>query len=122
LVKRLVYNGVLMQLTAGSFLGRFGRRPRYWAERMLDEGLCHVLATDAHNIDQRAPQLAETRELIARRIDAAEADKLVLTRPRAIIEDVSAAELPSLPQPAPQAAAPSSWRRIFRRGRAGGAT
>ena len=122
LVKRLVYNGVLMQLTAGSFLGRFGRRPRYWAERMLDEGLCHVLATDAHNIDQRAPRLAETRELIARRIDATEADNLVLTRPRAIIENVSAAELPSLPQPAPQAAAPSSWRRIFGRGRAGGAT
>ena len=64
---------------------------------MLDEGLCHVLATDAHNIDQRAPRLAETRELIARRIDATEADNLVLTRPRAIIENVSAAELPSLP-------------------------
>jgi protein-tyrosine phosphatase len=53
LIKRLVYNGVLMQLTAGSLIGRFGHRPRYWAERMLEDGLCHLIASDAHNIEQR---------------------------------------------------------------------
>src|SRR5262245_31049566 len=38
LIWRFVNNSVLMQITAGSLLGLFGRRPRYWAERMLDEG------------------------------------------------------------------------------------
>jgi protein-tyrosine phosphatase len=47
LIRRMVNAGLWIQLTAGSLTGRFGRRPRYWAERMLDQGLCHVIATDA---------------------------------------------------------------------------
>ena len=70
LAKRLVYSGVLMQITAGSLTGRFGRRARYWAERMLDEGFCHLLATDAHDPVQRAPLLAEARDHAARRVGA----------------------------------------------------
>ena len=57
-----------MQVTAGSLTGQFGRRPRYWAERMLDEGCCHILATDAHGTDRRVPRLSEARDLAARRL------------------------------------------------------
>ncbi len=95
LIKRLVDNSVLMQLTAGSLMGRFGRRPRYWAERMLDDGLCHVLATDAHNTEQRAPRMAEARELVAQRLGEDEATNLVLTRPLGILNNVSPSELPA---------------------------
>jgi protein-tyrosine phosphatase len=94
LVKRLVYSGVLMQLTAGSLLGRFGRRPRYWAERMLEEGLCHLLASDAHDTEQRPPRLAEARDLVAQRVGDEEATHLVLTRPQGILNDVRPADLP----------------------------
>jgi protein-tyrosine phosphatase len=38
LMERFACNSVLMQITAGSLMGQFGRRPRYWAERMLDDG------------------------------------------------------------------------------------
>lgn len=113
LIKRLVYNGILMQLTAGSFMGRFGRRPRYWAERMLDEGLCHVLATDGHNTEQRPPRLSDAREAIARRVGEQEATNLVLTRPQGILNDVAPSQL--APLPAVQAEAPSSWSKFFRR-------
>ena len=44
-----------MQVTAGSVTGRFGRRPRYWAERLLDEGWVHILATDAHGVASGRP-------------------------------------------------------------------
>ncbi len=37
-----------MQITAGALTGRFGKRPRYWGERMLDEGIAHLLVTDSH--------------------------------------------------------------------------
>ena len=120
LVKRLVYSGVLMQLTAGSLLGRFGRRPRYWAERMLDDGLCHLLATDAHNTEQRAPRMAEARALVAQRVGEEEATHLVLTRPQGIVNDVSPAELPPPPQAGPaqagrRAEVASGWTSILRR-------
>src|SRR5262245_1951010 len=73
LIRRMVQNGLWMQLTAGSLTGQFGRRPRYWAERMLDEGLCHVVATDAHNTSSRPPSLARARVLVEQRVGEAEA-------------------------------------------------
>lgn len=113
LMRRLVYGGNLMQLTAGSLLGRFGRRPRYWAERMLDDGLCHVLATDAHNTAQRVPVLSEARELVARRLGAEEATNMVITRPMAILNNADPSQLPA-PVPA-RAPAPSTWTSVFKR-------
>jgi protein-tyrosine phosphatase len=97
LIKRFVNNSVLMQITAGSLLGQFGRRPRYWAERMLDDGLCHLLATDAHDTERRAPRMAEARELAAQRLGRDEATNLVLRRPQGILNNLSPAELPALP-------------------------
>jgi len=98
LIRRLVSSSVLMQITAGSVMGRFGRRPRYWAERMLDEGRCHLLATDAHNTEQRAPRMAEARDVVAQWLGDDEAINLVLRRPQGILDNLSPAELPPLPQ------------------------
>jgi protein-tyrosine phosphatase len=119
LMQRLVHNGVWMQLTAGSLMGRFGRRPRYWAERMLDEGLCHLLATDAHNTTSRPPYLAEAREAAAKRLGEPEATHLVMTRPQGVLNNVSPATLPA-PVARPQEDSPSGWRRIFGRMAKGG--
>ncbi|MGB5084697.1 MAG: CpsB/CapC family capsule biosynthesis tyrosine phosphatase [Methylocystis silviterrae] len=49
-MKRLVQAGVWLQIKAGSLTGAFGRTAQYWGERLLDEGLVHILATDAHNM------------------------------------------------------------------------
>ncbi len=57
----LVDQGAWLQVTAGSLTGRFGSRPRYWGERLLDEGRVHVLATDSHGVTRRPPLLAEGR-------------------------------------------------------------
>jgi protein-tyrosine phosphatase len=89
--------GVWMQITAGSLLGRFGRRPRYWAERMLGEGLVHILATDAHNMTGRPPDLLEGRAAAERIAGGTEAQHLVVTRPEAAILNKSAKEIPAPP-------------------------
>ena len=120
LIERLVYNSTLMQVTAGSLMGQFGRRPCYWAERMLDDGLCHLLATDAHNTEQRAPRMAQARELVAQWLGEDEATNLVLKRPQGILNDLSPAELPPLPQARAArtrsgAEAPSAWGNIVKR-------
>lgn len=119
LIQRLVRSGVWMQLTAGSVMGRFGRRPRYWAERMLDEGLCHLLATDAHNTTSRPPFLAEAREVAAKRLGEQEATRLVIIRPQGVLNDESPAGL-TPPTQRPRATSPSRWRRIFSRVAQGG--
>jgi protein-tyrosine phosphatase len=96
-MKRLVRRGVWMQVTSGSLAGRFGKRPRYWGERMLSEGLVHLLATDSHGIRKRPPHLAEGRDLAARRIGETQATMLVIGRPRAILMNLSPSEVP-MPQ------------------------
>jgi len=86
-IKRLVHSGVWMQLTAGSLTGMFGRDALYWAHRMLDEGLVHLIATDAHDAERRRPDLARGRDLAAKRVGAEEAQRLVVTRPLAALKD-----------------------------------
>lgn len=96
---RMVASGAWIQLTAGSVTGRFGPRPKYWAERILDEGLCHILATDSHHITRRPPLLAEARDAAAKRLGLQEAMHLVVTRPQGIIDNRLPSELPPLPSP-----------------------
>jgi protein-tyrosine phosphatase len=110
----LVNRGAWMQLTAGSLTGRFGKRPRYWAERMLDEGLVHIVATDSHHIDKRPPLLAEGRDAAARRVGDAEAIHLVLTRPQGVLDDLAPGQLPPPPPSTlPERGKPGLWQRLF---------
>ena len=109
---RLVRAGAWMQVTSGSLTGRFGRRPKYWAERMLDEGLVHILATDAHHIDRRPPLLAEGRDAAASRVGEIEAWHLVRTRTRGILDNIAPDHLPQLPE-RPADPKPPLWRRLL---------
>ena len=44
----LVASGALVQVTAASLDGRLGRTPRAAARRLIDAGLAHLVASDAH--------------------------------------------------------------------------
>jgi protein-tyrosine phosphatase len=93
LIKSLAKSGVWMQLTAGAITGRFGSRAMYWSERMLDEGLVQIVATDAHDPVHRRPAWAETVEALRSRVGAEETERLVNGRPAAILDDVSPGEI-----------------------------
>lgn len=93
-IKRLVRSGVWMQITAASFTGAFGRNALYWAERLLDDGCVHLLASDAHDVERRPPDLAAGRECVTRRVGAEEAQRLVLTRPMGILKDQPPSSMP----------------------------
>jgi protein-tyrosine phosphatase len=93
IIERLVRAGVWMQLTASSLAGGFGRGALYCAERMLEDGYVHLIASDAHDVERRPPDLAAGRDLAARRVGADEAERLVLTRPMGILKDQSPSSL-----------------------------
>ena len=92
LVAELVAGGALMQVTASSLLGRFGRQARRVASRLVDAGLVHVVASDAHGLEWRPPDLAEARREIASRWGEEAAWRLCVGHPRAIIQDRPLAE------------------------------
>ena len=103
-MQRLVHGGVWMQITAGSLTGAFGKNAQYWGERMLCEGMVHILATDAHDTIRRPPILGQGRECAAKLVGEEEAENLVVTRPRGILENELPSNLP-IPQPADAAIA-----------------
>lgn len=95
LIRKLAHGGVWMQITGGSLTGAFGKDARYWAERMLEEGLVHILATDAHDVRRRPPELSKARDAAAKLVGDAEAEHLVVTRPRGIVADAEPGHLPA---------------------------
>jgi len=82
---RLVDLGCMLQLTSGSLSGRFGMPPQQAARYMLEQGWVSVLATDAHNMRSRPPELSDG--LAAARALAGEvvAKKLVESAPWSIV-------------------------------------
>ena len=51
--------GCMVQITAGSVTGRFGTKVKSAADEMLRRGWVNILATDAHNLKGRPPELRE---------------------------------------------------------------
>jgi protein-tyrosine phosphatase len=55
LLASLVRGGVLTSITAGSLVGRFGGAPRRFALELIEEGMAHNVASDAHDLTGRPP-------------------------------------------------------------------
>jgi protein-tyrosine phosphatase len=87
LLNRLIQAGTWMQVTAGSILGGFGPKAKHRAERMLQEGWVHIVASDAHNAAQRSPAMGQAFRALCDLVGVEEAENLVRVRPEAILED-----------------------------------
>ena len=83
LLEPIVAGGTLVQLTAGSVDGRLGRRARAGATTLLDRGLAHLLASDAHSPEVRAIGMADAVEALD---DAQLARWLTVDVPGAILD------------------------------------
>lgn len=86
----LVRLGAWVQITAGSVLGRFGRRVRGCAAWLLDRDLVHLAASDAHDTGGRPPELGLGHAALSRGWGTALADRLTITNPTEILAGRSA--------------------------------
>lgn len=80
-LKAFLDQGCLLQVTAGSVAGRFGPAAQELAHALLEQGVVTILASDAHNLQHRPPQLSEGLDEATRLIGAANADRLVRETP-----------------------------------------
>jgi len=85
ILREMVGQGAVGQLTAQSLTGGFGRRVRKTAEDLLRRGLAHVIASDAHNSGSRPPRLTDAVEAAAKIVGRARAEAMVTTVPAAIL-------------------------------------
>ena len=94
---RLVEKGAWMQITASSFSGRFGVLAKRYAYRFLVDGKIAILATDAHSIKHRPPILSEALAIATHVLGQDEAERLVLGRPSAILNNTDPKEVIQVP-------------------------
>ena len=84
LLEPLVERGCLMQITAGSLMGTFGSRSQELAEWMLEHGLVHFVATDAHGVKARRPLMTRAYDRIAELVGEAVAGDLCTINPELV--------------------------------------
>jgi protein-tyrosine phosphatase len=72
-VRGLVDQGARTSITAGALAGAFGRPPQKLALRLLEEGLVHSVASDAHDARRRPPDLRAGMQEAERRLPGAAA-------------------------------------------------
>ena len=91
-----VAQGVLMQITAQSFLGRFGRTANRVADELMGRGLVHFVASDAHDVKWRTPDMTEPCRYVKKKFGDEAAARVFEENPRSAIAGVpiSAEPLP----------------------------
>jgi protein-tyrosine phosphatase len=85
-MKQWISDGLLIQITASSLLGRFGPVAQKVAHRLLRDDWVHIIATDAHNTSGRPPRMRASFDSIAKSYGAETAQRLCIDNPRAIFE------------------------------------
>ena len=83
----LVTHGARVQVTATSLTGLFGRAARAAAEAFLRRRLVHFVATDAHDLARRPPQMRDARAALEHVVGADVARALLVDNPRAVVEN-----------------------------------
>ena len=66
-LRKLGDMGVYFQITSGSIAGKFGKQIQGFAFNLLEEGLCHFVASDAHNQRSRAFFFTEARSALQKK-------------------------------------------------------
>lgn len=80
-----VESGVLVQVTAQSLTGGFGRKAQEFCRTLLDRGLVHFTASDGHDCDHRPPCMDRAREWLTENYGEAVSEALCVANPRAAV-------------------------------------
>lgn len=83
----LVEMGCYIQVNAGSVMGKFGQKTKRIVKNMLKRQLVHFIATDAHDLDKRAPSLSKCADYVRKKYGEDYSGKLFYENPLSVIED-----------------------------------
>ena len=76
--------GLLVQVTADSVLGKWGKRAEQLAHTFLENRWVNFLATDAHSMKSRPPRMLEAHAIVAKRYGQSYADLICIGNPAAV--------------------------------------
>jgi protein-tyrosine phosphatase len=111
LLLRWVLRGCLVQVTAQSYLGKFGTESLRSTEAWLENNLVHFFASDAHDTRRRPPLLSQCYQKLATERGEEIADLLMKKNPQAVIEGKPLPPGPPPVEPKPK----RSWYAFLQR-------
>jgi protein-tyrosine phosphatase len=88
-VLQWVEEGCLVQVTANSLTGHWGKQAQQTAEWLMKHSAVHVLASDAHGVGSRPPILSKGLRAAEQLLGKPAAEALVCDAPRAIVHGQS---------------------------------
>ena len=94
-----IENGALVQVTAGSLLGAFGRAAKSVAAELMNRNMVHFVASDAHDTRYRTTVLRDAFEHVEKNWSRSLAKLLFVTAPKAAIEGEEIMLLDPVPAP-----------------------
>jgi protein-tyrosine phosphatase len=86
LARQMAETGAWLQLNAESVMGHSGLRCKWLCGRLLKEELVHLIASDAHDLEQRRPNLGDCARYLERKIGAGATRRLLCENPRELLE------------------------------------
>lgn len=86
-VEEFVLQGCLLQITANSLTGTWGKTAQKMAEMLLKKGWAQIIASDAHGSKRRTTVLSEARKAAAAIVGEEAATRLVETNPAAVVKN-----------------------------------
>ena len=86
-IEELIDMGVYLQVNAGSIMGDFGFQTKRFTRKLLKRRMIHFIATDAHNTENRAPNLKSCAEYVIRKYGKEYAEELLLKNPKHVLEN-----------------------------------
>jgi protein-tyrosine phosphatase len=112
-LKSWLEGGLLLQVTANSVTGEFGKVAHRISNLLLDNNWVHFVASDAHSIGRRNPRLSPAYARVAKRRGEETAHRLFVANPLAAFEG---RDLPEQPEPLglhDDLEPKSWWKRLF---------
>lgn len=80
--------GAWLQINAGSVMGWNGFAQKWLCNRLLKEGVVRLIASDAHDLDRRAPNLGECAEYLQRKIGNGAVRQMLCENPDMLLKEV----------------------------------
>lgn len=85
-LREWIRTDLLVQVTAGSITGAFGKLAEKVAWELLEKQWVHFVSSDAHNLNRRTPRMSDAYKLVSKRLGEETAHRLFVSNPLAAFQ------------------------------------